>query len=176
VIQTVNDHPSPSVCHRPANQHPPPTDVHIAFLIIGLVCLVGINILFIFDIEKTLQHNGGIESKEEREWGFGQVLALLLLVLPLRDTWNAFLDIQRNLKGVQQQFEDLFLHEIHAEPTVHLLQKLINQEADPNKEIKVGDCMGFLQLAAYHGKQELVEFLLKNAFSKTANLVYISHQ
>jgi hypothetical protein len=62
-----------------------------AFLIIGLVLLVAINILFIVDIELTLRRNKGDQNGDDA-WGFGQVLALLLII-PLRDAWGALQDI-----------------------------------------------------------------------------------
>ena len=79
--------------------------VHTAFLIVGLVCLVAINILFIVDIELTLRRNKENQTDEERQWGFGQILALLFLVVPLRDALNALRDIRNSF---QQQFEQLF--------------------------------------------------------------------
>ena len=61
----------------------PKSPVFPAF--IGLCFLLAINIIFIVDIELTLRNNHGIQEQGEAEWGFGQVLAVLLLFLPLRD-------------------------------------------------------------------------------------------
>ncbi|KAJ7798614.1 hypothetical protein B0H14DRAFT_3886381 [Mycena olivaceomarginata] len=80
------------------------------------VLLVAINILFIVDIELTLRHNKGDQTGNEATWGFGQVLALLLLIIPLRDAWGALQDIREKLKSAQQQFDELLLRECQAEP------------------------------------------------------------
>ncbi|KIK61312.1 hypothetical protein GYMLUDRAFT_58865 [Collybiopsis luxurians FD-317 M1] len=137
---------------------------HVAILLAGLAALIFVNVLFIADIEKTLTDNQGNESTEEDEWGFGQVLALLLLVLPLRDAWNAFQDIQEKMLGVQEQFEQLFQDKARADSGISMFKELMNRHADPRKEMRKEDedsgCKTFLQLAAYYGKQELVEFLL----------------
>ncbi|KAJ7697889.1 hypothetical protein B0H17DRAFT_1130167 [Mycena rosella] len=45
-------------------------------------------------IELTLSRNKHLQSGGDGLWGFGQVLALLLLVMPLRDAWNALQDIR----------------------------------------------------------------------------------
>ncbi|KAF6763555.1 hypothetical protein DFP72DRAFT_955720, partial [Ephemerocybe angulata] len=52
---------------------------------IGLIFLLLINLVFIVDIELALKQNGGLQGKDEAEWGFGQILAMLLLFMPLRD-------------------------------------------------------------------------------------------
>ncbi|KAJ7477497.1 hypothetical protein FB451DRAFT_1454293 [Mycena latifolia] len=92
--------------------------VHTAFLVVGLVLLVVINIVFLVDIELTLSRNKHHQSDEDNLWGFGQVLALLLLVMPLRDAWNALRDIQEALRGVQQQFHQGLREEIAATPII----------------------------------------------------------
>ncbi|KAH6914572.1 hypothetical protein BKA70DRAFT_550655 [Coprinopsis sp. MPI-PUGE-AT-0042] len=54
-------------------------------IFIGLLILLVVNIIFMFDIEATLKRNKAIQQGEETQWGFGQILAILLLFLPLRD-------------------------------------------------------------------------------------------
>ncbi|KIK55500.1 hypothetical protein GYMLUDRAFT_62466 [Collybiopsis luxurians FD-317 M1] len=132
---------------------------HMATLLVALGVLVFVNVLFIANIEKTLIDNKGSESTEEGEWGFGQVLALLLLVLPLRDAWNAFQDIR---EGVLKEFEQLFKHEAQAKSVIPRLRALVEEDgAKPEEKMKNEEdgCTTFLQLAAYHGKRELVEFI-----------------
>jgi hypothetical protein len=51
------------------------------------------NDILLLDIELTLRRNKHDQSPEEDEWGFWQVLALLLLVIPLRDFVISILDI-----------------------------------------------------------------------------------
>jgi hypothetical protein len=78
------------------------------------VLLVAINILFIVDIELTLRRNKGDQTGDEATWGFGQVLALLLLIIPLRDAWGALQDIWEKLEGVQKQFNEILQRECLA--------------------------------------------------------------
>jgi hypothetical protein len=129
-----------------------------------LALLGVINIIFIVDIELTLSRNKHLQNGGDDLWGFGQVLALLLLVLPLRDAWNALQDIQTGLRGLQQQlqqgFQQVLREEVAATPIVERLRVLIDQGADPRKPIEGTRFQNTLQLAAYHGKTDIVEFLL----------------
>jgi len=146
------------------------------------VCLVAINVLFIIDIELTLRRNKENQTDEERQWGFGQILALLLLVVPLRDAWNALQDIRNRF---QQQFEQLFQTVAEAKPlteTIEHLRKLVKAGANPQKPIS-GPFANFLQLAVYYGKKDLVTFLLSmdgnkhvfvNAAGTTMNLYQVN--
>jgi hypothetical protein len=54
-------------------------------VLIGLSLLLLTNLVLIIDIELTLHRNRGLQAPGEAEWGFGQVLAVLLLCMPLRD-------------------------------------------------------------------------------------------
>jgi hypothetical protein len=147
--------PGPSSQGSQKNDGSLPT-AHTEFLIVGLAFLVLFNVFFVIDIEKTLQHNKGNQTGGDNEWGFGQVLALLLLVVPLRDAWSALQDIRNKLRRVQSQFEDLFRRECEATPIVDELEHLIRNEADPRREPTSGRC---LELAVCYGKQGLVQFL-----------------
>jgi hypothetical protein len=69
-------------------------------IFIGLAILFAINIIFIVDIELTLRQNS---SHDESRWTFGQTLAILLLVLPLRDSVDAML--ARREKARQEEAE-----------------------------------------------------------------------
>jgi hypothetical protein len=117
---------------------------HTAFLIVGLGCLAVINIILLVDVELTLWRNKDNQSPEEDEWGFGQVLALLLLVVPLRDFVGSILDIQEKVKGeeqakknIQKSFEKHLRQAIDGDTFVgHDFQALIEQGADPNTELK----------------------------------------
>ncbi|KAJ7838720.1 hypothetical protein B0H13DRAFT_1911626 [Mycena leptocephala] len=71
----------------------------------SLALLVAINILFIVDIELTLRRNKGDQNGDDK-WGFRQVLALLLLIIPLRDAWGALQEIQEKLKGFQEKLQE----------------------------------------------------------------------
>jgi hypothetical protein len=63
----------------------PSTYPSILPICIGLFLLIAINLIFIIDIELTLRANRYLQESDESEWGFGQILAMLLLVMPLRD-------------------------------------------------------------------------------------------
>ncbi|KAF5346985.1 hypothetical protein D9757_013396 [Collybiopsis confluens] len=144
-------------------QHPTTIPTYTGALNAGLTALLVVNIIFIIDIEKTLQ-NVLTESGED-EWGFGQVLALLLLVLPLRDTWNAFNDIQTNLLGGQEQFNRLFLQSSRAKLDLAALQKLMVEKGAKTGGDTLGivenGCSTHFQIAAYCGKLDLLQFLRK---------------
>jgi hypothetical protein len=70
---------------------------------IGLGILLAINLVFIVDIEVTRSMNIKIQGDDEAEWGFGQILAILLLLLPLRDLLEALLE--RRLKHRQKELD-----------------------------------------------------------------------
>ncbi|KAF8197814.1 hypothetical protein K438DRAFT_719015 [Mycena galopus ATCC 62051] len=51
----------------------------------GMVIQFAIDVIFIIDIERTLRTNRGLQTEDESEWTFGQILAMFMLVLPIRD-------------------------------------------------------------------------------------------
>ncbi|KAJ7239347.1 ankyrin repeat-containing domain protein [Mycena rebaudengoi] len=138
-------------------------DVYTAFLVIGLVLLVVINIIFLVDIELTLSRNKHLQSGEDDLWVFGQVLALLLLVMPLRDAWNALRDIRTTLRGVQQQYYQALQEDVEATPLVERLQDLVNQGADPKECFKVPGFENLFQLAACRGRKDVMEIFLNES-------------
>jgi hypothetical protein len=117
---------------------------HTAFLIVGLGCLAVINIILLVDVELTLRRNKHDQSPEEDEWGFGQVLALLLLVVPLRDFVGSILDIGEKVKGekeakanIQKDFEKHLRQAIDGNTFVgHDFQGLIDRGANPSVELQ----------------------------------------
>ena len=112
------------------------------------------------------------QSNEERDWGFGQILALLLLFVPLRDAGVAFRNIQNNL---QQRFEQAFLTVAAAETALKgLFNALLITGVRPEKPI-TGRFGHFLQLAAHYGRRDLIELIIKrvnvNAIGKVLPLI-----
>jgi hypothetical protein len=109
---------------------------HTAFLIVGLGCLAVINIILLVDIELTLLRNKHNQSPDENIWGFGQVLALLLLVVPVRDFVTSILDIREAKENIQRDFEQ-HLQKAFDENTFdgHDFEGLIKQGADPKVEL-----------------------------------------
>jgi hypothetical protein len=83
-------------------------DVLPAYISLGI--LLAINLIFIVDIEVTRNMNIKIQGDDEADWGFGQILAILLLLLPLRDLVEALLE--RRLKHRQRELDDDLLDAI----------------------------------------------------------------
>ncbi|KAH6902473.1 hypothetical protein BKA70DRAFT_1435199 [Coprinopsis sp. MPI-PUGE-AT-0042] len=71
---------------------------------IGMGVLFVINVIFIVDIELTRHLNSVLQGNDEAEFGFGQILAVLLLLLPLRDLVEAVL--ARRLKQRQRELDE----------------------------------------------------------------------
>jgi hypothetical protein len=78
------------------------------FLHFGVFILLVVNVIFIVDIEHMLSHKWNARQSGEEEWGFGQVLALLLLVIPTRDFISAIASLQSRRSANQVEFEKLF--------------------------------------------------------------------
>jgi hypothetical protein len=62
-------------------------------ILVGLLLLLGINIIFLIDIETTI-HEVVNQRPDESQWSFGQTLALLLLSLPIRDLFEFLLEVR----------------------------------------------------------------------------------
>jgi len=113
--------PSEGGAHLEGDSKPShPRLAEIAFPIVALTILAGINILFIVDVELTIRRNNRHQAGEDNVWGFGQVLALLLFVVPLRDAGNAIVLIRR---GIQGRFEELFERECKERPVLDELKR-----------------------------------------------------
>jgi hypothetical protein len=128
-------HPLPS---GSSTSQSPSSDSDPAFLILGLVSLALVNVIFLVDIELTLSRNKQNQSHEADEWGFGQVLALLLLVVPLRDFAKSIMDIHSNSqKHVNREFEK-HLRDAIRDGTFegHDFWSLIDQGANPNAQVE----------------------------------------
>ncbi|KAJ7259440.1 armadillo-type protein [Mycena rebaudengoi] len=154
--------PAQSVLRPPVNR--------TAFLIVGLVSLAVINVILLVDIELTLRRNKRQQSREEDEWGFGQVLAVLLLIVPLRDFVTSILDIREKIKQekgaketIQRTFKDR-LQEAVSNDTFdgYEFKGLIEQGADPNVAVQgAGQLVTLLQFAGSKGNEGLVQFILE---------------
>ena len=138
-----NHHPTASSVQS-GQSLSPSAAVHTASLVGGLVCLLAINIIFLVDIELTLSRNKSNQSQGEGVWGFGQVLALLLLVVPFRDFVSSISEIRQRLmeekrsrEMVHKKFEESLRGAIEKETFEgYDFQALIEQGADPNTQIK----------------------------------------
>ena len=101
---------------------------------VGLGLLVVINVIFVVDIELTLTRNPALQDEQESEWGFGQILAMLLIFIPLRDLVEMIL--ARRLKRQEEQIKR---HELTAAWKAAIVRKdskklmeLVKEGADPN--------------------------------------------
>ncbi|KAF7345256.1 Multiple ankyrin repeats single kh domain [Mycena sanguinolenta] len=151
-------------------ESPASSETHTSFLLVGLACLAIINVIFLIDIELSLLHND-TESDEDDEWGFGQVLALLLLVVPLRDFISSIIEIRRKLREPDKyaeertsRFQDALQNAIEANRVDSgRFKALIKNGAHPDTQIEDPKFVTLFQLAAYLGDIDLVTFLINRA-------------
>jgi hypothetical protein len=122
------------------NTHPDPK-VHTEMVYVGLVLLFAINVAFIVDIELTLSDNRHLQASGEEQWGFGQVLPLLLLIVPIRDFVSSLTRIQKDKDEKASSAQKQLNLEYIASWTVDtrldiresfLFRKLIRDGANPN--------------------------------------------
>ena len=109
------------------------------------------------DTELTLKTNKDHQSDEEHDWGFGQILALLLLMVPLRDVWIALRNIKDNLHN---RLEQSFRNVAEAETALSEVSKLLKQGVKMRPQFP-GRFGHSLHLAAYGGSYELVKLLVE---------------
>lgn len=102
---------------------------------VGLILLCAINIVFIVDIELTLRRNKSLQDgQSEAEWGFGQILAILLLFIPLRDLVENFLARRQRRQDMALQKERLtasFIEALYRRDRDEVVA-LVKQGMDPN--------------------------------------------
>jgi hypothetical protein len=77
---------------------------------IGLVFLLAVNVMFLASIESTMTRH---DVTEESKWTFGQILAILLLALPLRDVINFFIHVrhEKRVKDDTRRLQDALVME-----------------------------------------------------------------
>jgi hypothetical protein len=90
---------------------------------VGMLILLAINLVFLVDIELTLRRNRDLVSSGESLWTFGQILAMLLLVLPIRDL-KVFKDRRDNSSALEAA--------IRGGADKEILWELVNMGADIN--------------------------------------------
>lgn len=102
--------------------------------LVGLVVLLIINVIFLFDIEVTLRRNKLLQNdREETQWGFGQILAILLLCLPLRDVLETLLD--RKIKRQQLKFASEQLSNAMRTQNIDDIHQAVKLGADLRKAL-----------------------------------------
>ncbi|KAF5324036.1 hypothetical protein D9611_008306 [Ephemerocybe angulata] len=100
---------------------------------IGLIFLLAINLVFIVDIELALKQNAGLQGKDEAKWGFGQILAMLLLFMPLRDLAETIL--ARRMKQRQKDLDMGLGGAINAKDR-SMVRTWIARGANPNAKFE----------------------------------------
>ncbi|KAF7293330.1 Multiple ankyrin repeats single kh domain [Mycena kentingensis (nom. inval.)] len=145
----------------------------------GLALLFGINIVFLIDTELSLKRNAHLQDPSDggdSQWTFGQTLAILLLVLPLRDAAESI------LQRVERSFQMERAEQKELRKALYLFQKFEGPGPGPGDGAKV-PCVDWdraqgaaklithyketvicdsrwLYCACADGKRDLVEFLL----------------
>lgn len=95
---------------------------------LGLLFLLAVNVIFIMDIELTLRRNAHLQITGELEWGFGQILALLLIFMPLRDLVEA---LYRRRQEMQTKLDNALGQAIRVKD-LEEISRWIAARADPN--------------------------------------------
>lgn len=95
-------------------------------IVIGMLILAIINIIFMIDTELTLHWNQALQSTDS-ELTFGQILALLLLVIPIRD-------LAENIVARREKRSHTAALRIALIAGAHIdvILSLVEQGADPN--------------------------------------------
>jgi hypothetical protein len=116
--------------HRRRNPHPELNTPSIVPTVIGMVLLLTINVIFLVNIELTLRQNRELQSPGESLWTFGQILAILLLVLPLRDLVETVLS--RHEKRRRKEHTELLRNAIKESATSETIRAIVKHGADVN--------------------------------------------
>ncbi|KAJ3522587.1 hypothetical protein NMY22_g11830 [Coprinellus aureogranulatus] len=134
-IQDIQPEATTSNVSSSPQQLPPPSEVALSATIrqvlpvyVGLLFLLAVNIVFIADIELTLQRNGHLQTEEESQWGFGQILALLLIFMPLRDLVEALF---RRRQEMQTKLNDALKTAV-GEKNLDAISRWVGAGADVN--------------------------------------------
>ncbi|KAJ6559967.1 hypothetical protein B0H19DRAFT_1146164 [Mycena capillaripes] len=127
---------------------------------IGLLVLFVINVFFILDTELSIARNESRQDNQDGVWTFGQTLALILLLLLLRDAAENIL--QRSEKRVQWR---LLLNE--AVNNLRLYRDQVPWKTVERWVKIIGDTpvdahQLWLRRASAQNKIDIVRFLLRN--------------
>jgi hypothetical protein len=100
--------------------------------ITGMVILFALNIVFLTDTELTLHRH---QLSGESIWSFGQILAMLLLVVPTRDILNSTL-----ARGHTATLQEVVRNDA---PTGEILRSVTQPGADVNTRVRGMDVGSF---------------------------------
>ncbi|KAJ6573159.1 ankyrin repeat-containing domain protein [Mycena vulgaris] len=114
----------------------------------------------------------GLQASDESDWTFGQILALLLLVLPLRDLVETIserretkrkAELERRENERKDQHTETLRTAIRDLATSEAMLELIERGADGNTTVEEGSAYGtVLQTACSRPDEELVARLLNH--------------
>jgi hypothetical protein len=108
-------------------------------ILVSMFTLLIINVIFIADIELALRRNReqAVLDGDETAWSFGQILSMLLVVLPIRDLVETLL-ARREKRHEKKliQAHTVSLQEVIRSEAVGHIEDLINQGADVNTQVK----------------------------------------
>ncbi|KAJ6514063.1 ankyrin repeat-containing domain protein [Mycena vulgaris] len=124
----------------------------------GLGILFTINLVFVVDIELILRQNRVLQGTAESAWTFGQILAMLLLVLPLRDLLETFLARQEEQR--RNEHTASLSNAITEEVTMKTILDLIKTGANVNVTVEDVKFATALQLSASKSDTESATVLL----------------
>ncbi|KAJ6461872.1 ankyrin repeat-containing domain protein [Mycena vitilis] len=148
-----------------------PTTPSVCPTVVGMVFLFTINLIFLVDIELTLRRNRTQQTTGESEWTFGQILAILLLVLPLRDLVETMLarretkrqdELAQREKRRREEHAASLRRAIEGEAEMELIMGFINNGADVNTTVEACRYPTPLILAASRGDADSLIALLKH--------------
>ncbi|KAJ7664536.1 hypothetical protein DFH06DRAFT_1187984 [Mycena polygramma] len=92
-------------------------------IVAAMLLLFATNIIFIVDTEAAFRRNRDLQTEGESDWTFGQTLAVLLLVLPLRDL---------RVFGARQDVTASLRNALHWRAPTEILWDLVRRGADVN--------------------------------------------
>ncbi|KAJ3528410.1 hypothetical protein NMY22_g9422 [Coprinellus aureogranulatus] len=136
----------------------------------GLAFLSAVNIVFVVDIELTSRRNKDLQNgsdSDEAEWGFGQILAMLLTVLPLRDLIEAILRrrYKRQQQAIRRRELTIELEKAIFQEDLEKIKTLVYRGADVNSVSEGRSDMRactVLQAACLRGELDEIRFLLES--------------
>ncbi|THU96108.1 hypothetical protein K435DRAFT_893993 [Dendrothele bispora CBS 962.96] len=125
-----------------------------------MAMLFVINLIFLVDIELTIHQNKVIQGSDESHWTFGQVLAMLLLAMPLRDLMETMLERRekRQDKKRRDEHTESLKYAIGKED-FELCKQLIERGADI--DVKGSNNETVIQVALRLRKRDVLQWLLE---------------
>ncbi|KAJ6459138.1 ankyrin repeat-containing domain protein, partial [Mycena vitilis] len=137
--------------------------------IVGMGLLFATNLIFVVDIELTLWRNRPRQDPGESTWAFGQILAIILLALPLRDLVETVLarretqrkeELAKREKQRRDEHTASFRNGIQQKAAMKVILDLVQNGVDVNTNVKDSEYPTALILAASRSDAEAIVALL----------------